>query len=121
MTQTLENTAKNETVQYHNLLDALTFVEGKPNIQAIADYEKAQLKKVTLKGGVTLKCHQTDCQVVVIWLRGKAQFIAGDETFTMQPGTLLEMPPGTPHGATAETDCVFAVIKVSNGCSKSCS
>lgn len=109
MSQTLPYGA----VQYHNLLDALTFLEGKPNIQPLANYGNVQLKKVTLKGGVTLNCHKTDLQVVIIWLRGKGQFIVGDESMTMQPGTMVEMPAGTPHGAVAETDCVFTVIKIS--------
>jgi quercetin dioxygenase-like cupin family protein len=111
MTRALENTE----ARYLNLLDALTFAEGKPNIQPVTEVGKTQLKKVTLKGGVTLNCHQTDCHVIVIWLRGKAKFIAGDEEYIMQPGSMVEMPPGTPHGATAETDCAFAVIKI-QGC-----
>lgn len=111
MTQTLENTEP----RYLNLLEALTFAEGKPSIQPITESGKMQLKRVTLKGGVTLNCHQTDCHVVVIWLRGKAQFSAAGEEYTMQPGSMIEMAPGTPHGATAETDCVFAVIKT-EGC-----
>ena len=110
----MEKTLETPQINYLNLLDALIFEADKPKIQPVSDYSNVQIKKVTLKAGVNLKCHQTDCHVVVIWLRGKAQFTAGEETFTMQPGAMLEMPAGTPHGALAETDCAFTVIKIQN-------
>ena len=117
MAKTMENILMATGANYQNLLDALTFAADKPKIQTVIDYSpgqirNVQLKKVTLKAGVNLNCHRTDCHVIVIWLRGKAQFTAGAETFTMQPGAMLEMHAGTPHGALAETDCAFTVIKI---------
>ena len=101
-----------EETRYQNLFDNLTFAEGKPSIQALSDFENTQLKKVTLGVGTELKCHKTDQHVTVVWLRGKAKFQANNEEFTMHPGSVLDMPSGTPHGAIAETDCVFLVIKI---------
>jgi quercetin dioxygenase-like cupin family protein len=101
-----------ESSQYQNLLDNLTFTEGKPSIQTLHGTGGTQLKKVMLASGTELKCHKTEQHVTVIWLRGKAKFHADGEEFTMHPGSMLTMPSGTPHGATAETDCVFLVIKI---------
>ncbi|MCA9840531.1 MAG: AraC family ligand binding domain-containing protein [Cyanobacteria bacterium HKST-UBA03] len=64
-----------------------------------------------LKSGTALKCHKTSDHVVVVWLRGKARFTADEDVYVMHPGSVLEMPPDTPHGTTAETDCVFTVFK----------
>jgi len=97
--------------QYHSLLENCTFESDKPVINNLLEVGATQVKRVTLKGGTELKCHQTSDQVLVVWLRGKASFTANGETFIMHPGSLLEMPSGTPHGATAETDCVFIVLK----------
>lgn len=101
-----------ENSQYQNLLDDLTFPEGKPLIQGLHSIGNTQFKRVTLASGIELKCHKTEHHVTVIWLRGKAKFHADGEEFTMHPGSMLTMPSGTPHGATAETDCVFLVIKI---------
>ena len=112
MTRTMKPIPAKPEMHYLNLLQDLNFLPDKPQIEGLAEYGDLQLKKVSLKGGIELKCHQNDCQVIVIWLRGKAKFFANGQEYTMQPGTLLEMPPQTPHGAMAETDCVFAVLKV---------
>lgn len=108
MKQTL---TKNE-VQYQNLFDGLTFPEGKPCIEAVGEIETTQFKRVCLKAGTELKCHKTEQHVAVVWLRGKAEFQANEDGYTMHPGSMLHMPAGTPHGAKAETDCVFLVIKI---------
>lgn len=104
--------ALQENIQYQNLLDDLTFPDGKPAIQALLSIGNTQLKRVTLASGAELKSHQTDQHVTIIWLRGKAKFQAEGEELTMHPGSMLTMPSGTPHGAKAETDCVFLVIKI---------
>ena len=100
-----------EDVQYQNILDNCDFEADKPAISALTVVGGTQVKRVALKAGTELKCHKTDDQVVVLWLRGKAKFKANEEEFVMHPGSMLEMPSGTPHGAEAETDCVFAVFK----------
>lgn len=104
-------TVSNMENHYQNLLENCTFEEGQPVISAVASLGSTHVKRVTLKSGVTLKCHKTDDQVWVLWLRGKAKFTAQDEEYVMHPGSMLEMQAGTPHGAVAETDCVFAVFK----------
>ena len=97
--------------QYHNLFDHCDFEAEKPVINQLLEIGSTQVKRVTLKVGTELKCHQTSDHVLIVWLRGKASFTANDEVYVMHPGSLLEMPSGTPHGATAETDCVFIVLK----------
>ncbi len=101
-----------EDIRYQNLLDNLNFPEGKPHIEGLGDIGHTQFKKVMLKAGTSLECHKTDQHVTVVWLRGKAKFLANDAEYTMHPGSMLDMPSGTPHGADAETDCVFLVIKI---------
>lgn len=99
-------------IQYQNILEDCVFETGKPTISALTSVgNNAQVKRVALKAGTELKCHKTEDRVLVLWLRGKARFTANEESFVMHPGSMLEMPPGTPHGAEAETDCVFAVFK----------
>lgn len=102
-----------EETRYQNLFDNLTFTGVSPSIAALSSFEHTQLKKVMLGAGTELKCHKTDQHVTVVWLRGKAKFQANNEEFTMHPGSMLDMHSGTPHGAIAETDCVFLVIKIS--------
>ena len=97
--------------QYQNLLETVHFEEGKPVIENVSSIGETQVKRVALKGGTELKCHKTQIPVLVLWLRGKARFDVNGEPFVMHPGSVLQMAPGTPHGATAETDCVFVVIK----------
>lgn len=99
-------------VGYFNAFDNLTYKDGKPTIEPLMDAAAAQLRRVTLKAGTELHCHKTERQVIVVWLRGKACFTADGQEYIMQPGTILQMPAGTPHGAKAETDCVFTVIKI---------
>jgi quercetin dioxygenase-like cupin family protein len=103
-------TEVNQT-QYQNLLDDCTFESGRPVISPLTAIGKTQVKRVALKAGTRLNCHKTDDHVLVLWLRGKARFFANDEEYAMHPGSMLEMPSGTPHGADAETDCVFTVLK----------
>lgn len=103
--------ATSDQTQYRNLLEDCTFEVGKPTISSITAIGETQVKRVALKAGTRLECHKTEGPVLVIWLRGKARFTANDEEFSMHPGSMLEMPSGTPHGADAETDCVFAVLK----------
>lgn len=97
--------------RYRNLLDECRFEAGKPVIEALTEAGTAQVKRVALKAGTELKCHKTSDQVLVVWLRGKARFTADGAEYAMHPGSMLEMPAGTVHGATAETDCVFVVFK----------
>jgi quercetin dioxygenase-like cupin family protein len=97
--------------EYRNLLEVCQFETGKPLIDSLTQVGTTQVKRVALKAGTELKCHKTSHHVLVLWLRGKALFSAHDETFTMHPGSLLEMPTGTPHSALAETDCIFAIFK----------
>ncbi len=101
-----------QSITYRNFLEKPTFQENKPTLSNVLEVGNVITKQVTLKAETVLNCHKTDAHVLVIWLRGKAQFTAGDEEYTMQPGTSVEMPSGTPHGAKAETDCVFLVIKI---------
>lgn len=109
------STDLNSGTQYQNLLEDFQFETGKPCISNRATLngliETVQVKRVTLKAGTTLNCHKTDDQVLVLWLRGKARFQANQAEYVMHPGSLLEMQVGTPHGAQAETDCVFVVFK----------
>jgi len=105
------STISNVENHYQNLLENCTFAEGQPVISAIASMGSTQVKRVALKSGAALKCHKTDDQVLVLWLRGKAKFTAHDQEYVMHPGSMLEMQADTPHGAVAETDCVFAVFK----------
>lgn len=104
-------TAASAETQYRNLLEDCRFEAGKPVMAALTEIGGTQVKRVTLKAGVELNCHKTSDRVLVLWLRGKAQFTANGETYAMHPGSMLEMPEGTPHGAVAESDCVFAVFK----------
>lgn len=97
--------------EYRNLLDDCRFETGKPVVESLTQAGAAQVKRVALKAGTELNCHKTSDHVLVLWLRGKATFTANHEIYTMHPGSMLEMPSGTPHGAKAETDCVFTVFK----------
>lgn len=97
--------------QYRNLLESCRFEHGKPVMDSLAEVGATQVKRVALQAGTELKCHKTSDQVMVLWLRGKARFTANAEEYAMYPGSMLEMPVGTPHGAVAETDCVFVVFK----------
>lgn len=107
----MSTTLFSNSIQYQNLLEDCQFADGRPVMSGIADLGTTQIKRVALKAGTTLNCHKTSDHVLVVWLRGKARFTANQEEFAMHPGSLLEMPSGTPHGAEAETDCVFAVFK----------
>lgn len=97
---------------YFNVFENVVYKDGKPTIEPLLDEGAVQWRRVTLKAGTELKCHKTERQVIVVWLRGKACFTADGQEYIMQPGTALHMPAGTPHGAKAETDCVFTVIKI---------
>lgn len=110
--ESMSETLLEEEIYYQNLLENLTFLDEKPNIQALSGFENAQFKKISLKAENELKCHKTNQNVTIVWLRGKAKFTAFNEEFIMHPGSLLSMPPGTPHGAIAETDCIFLVVKI---------
>jgi quercetin dioxygenase-like cupin family protein len=101
----------NPETQYQNLLENCAFESDKPVITALSTVGSTQVKRVALKAGTALNCHKTEDQVLVLWIRGKAKFTAHDKEYVMHPGSMLEMPSGTPHGAVAETDCVFAVFK----------
>ncbi len=103
--------AFNSEVHYKNILEHCDFEVDKPLITPLAAVGHTQIKRVSLKAGTALKCHKTDDQVLVLWLRGKARFTANDDAYVMHPGSMLEMQAGTPHGAEAETDCVFVVFK----------
>jgi quercetin dioxygenase-like cupin family protein len=92
-------------------LEDCTFESDKALISALATIGTTQVKQVALKAGTHLNCHKTDDHVLVLWLRGKARFTANDEEYVMHPGSLLEMQAGTIHGAEAETNCIFAVLK----------
>lgn len=107
----MSNNLLNQDVTYQNLLEECSFEPNKPVMENIGNLGATQIKRVLLKAGTRLNCHQCTEQVLVLWLRGKAQFQANGNEFIMHPGSLLEMPAGTPHGATAETDCVFMVFK----------
>lgn len=106
----MTNTVKTDS-HYQNLLDDCVFEAGKPVMSPITTIEGTQVKRVTLKAGTVLNCHKTEVPVLVLWIRGKARFQANGEEYIMHPGSMLEMESGTPHGAEAETDCVFAVLK----------
>lgn len=98
-------------VLYRNLLDDCRFETDKPVIDTLAAPGDTQVKRVALKAGTRLECHKTADHVLVLWVHGKARFTANDAEYAMHPGAMLKMRAGTPHGAVAETDCVFAVFK----------
>lgn len=112
MTSNILNSELTSEIEYWNLLEDCRFEPGKPVIASLTQAGGTEVKRVMLKADTELKCHKTSEHVLVLWLRGKAVFTVNGESFTMHPGSMLEMPSGTPHGATAETDCVFAVFKI---------
>lgn len=70
-------------IGYFNAFENGTYQEGKPVIEPLLDDPAVQLRRVALSAGTELKCHKTEHAVLVVWLRGKACFIADGQEFIM--------------------------------------
>ena len=99
-------------VHYANGLADLVFEPEKPVISILFSEAGFQLKRVALHAGASLACHSSPDTVIVTCLRGKGRFTVDGVDYVMQPGSIVSMSPNTPHGAIAETDCVFVVSKI---------
>jgi quercetin dioxygenase-like cupin family protein len=61
-----------------------------------------------VKPGEHISEHQTRGAITVQCLKGEATFSAGNE-LTLQPATLVSLPPGAPHSLTARQDTLLLV------------
>jgi quercetin dioxygenase-like cupin family protein len=66
--------------------------------------ENLQIVRARMQPGLTFPLHSHDAEQYLLVLEGALHFTVGDETVTAEPGGLIHVPSGVPHGgSTHET------------------
>lgn len=62
-----------------------------------------------LNTGEQIPEHQTRGSITVHCLKGEALFSAGTEVVTLRPGSLISLPPASPHSVIGQQDTLLLV------------
>ncbi len=93
----------------HHVAAARSASNGRSSIKLIGDHTKALRKNlIALAAGATLQDHESPGEATLFVLQGRIEFHAGEESVTLDQGTMMEIPP-LRHGLSAITDAVVVL------------
>jgi quercetin dioxygenase-like cupin family protein len=89
---------------YFHELETKTLAEGLTG--RYIHGEHMTLGEVSIKAGSRLQEHQHPHEQITVILKGELDMQIGGKSYLMKAGMVHVIPPHTPHGAHAITDCV---------------
>ncbi len=103
--------ATKETEKITNIKDNLKFTNEKPAILSIINSEKLNVKAVGLKKGQIMSKHKAGLKSLLIVLKGKIEFVIGEEKFVLNELDTYEIPVNVEHEIRAVKQSIFSLTQ----------
>ena len=94
--------------------DVTAGVLGSRVVPKGADVHTVTLTRVQPKGEFSI--HADDYNHVFLFLEGKGEGMLGDDSYEIEPGLIVRVPAGQPHGYrnTSDSDLILLTINYSD-------
>ncbi len=82
---------------------------------AVSDVDDTKTILFVFAAGQELSEHTAARPAILHFLSGEAKVSLGDDTFTAQANSWMQMPPNLPHSIYAETDTYMLLLMLGSG------
>lgn len=95
----------------HGLLDLAPESEGeRPGVKKALVGHGARVVMFRFAAGQVLAEHTAAFPILVQCLRGRVEFVAGEQSVVLEPGSVANLDTRVPHEVRAVTDAVFQLV-----------
>lgn len=104
-----------EEYKFHENLEALVGEAPEDSITSRTIHQDKQMTVVlfSFAAGQELSEHSTPKNALIQVVSGSGKITLGDDEYTVQAGSWLQMPPSLPHSVVADESLVMVLTMVS--------
>lgn len=79
--------------------------------EVLAHRDAFKIVRLRLPAEEQLPTHSLDRNVAIIVVAGEGRITIGDTSYSAEPGVVMEIPPGAPHGVYADAALEILVVQ----------